>query len=193
MVNFLSLAILFSAVTVGSALKVVGSTTELVAAAASTSLVRIIDILGNAFNVDLDYGDSEFVPVNSFPNGPFVGTTNSDWIMVPQSTNNSTFLLQSAFFTDLFVSYSTINIVGSELGPGRHAALLLRAKANAAVFSFQATSAAGLFNVLVPAVGQAVWSWSQGPELAGDPAAPLTLNVLSNVTTQQFTIVVREE
>lgn len=78
MVNFLSLAILFSAVTVGSPLKVVESATELAAAAASTSLVQIIDVLGNAFNVDLDYGDSEFVPVNSFPNGPFVGTTNSD-------------------------------------------------------------------------------------------------------------------
>lgn len=67
------------------------------------------------------------------------------WIMVPQSTNNNTFLLQSTFFTDLIVPYSTITIVGSELGPGRHAALLLRARANAAIFSFQASGAAGLF------------------------------------------------
>ncbi|KAJ7121510.1 hypothetical protein C8R44DRAFT_786374 [Mycena epipterygia] len=171
--------------------KLAASTTDLAVAAASTSLVRILDVVGNAFTVDGNYnGGQEFVPVNSFANGPFVGATSQDWILVPQTADNSTFLMQSAVFPTTFLSYSSIGAKGGSAG--EHAQLNTRFQPNAAVWSFQAQTTPNLMIVAVLGIGKGVYSWAQGPLAPGNPGAPLTMSIEGGSAAQLFTILLRD-
>ncbi|KAJ7762909.1 hypothetical protein B0H16DRAFT_1805652 [Mycena metata] len=100
------------------------------------STVRIVDNRNFQFTVDPGYpGAPEFTPVNAAAAMPTTTMTPQDWVLIPQ--NSTAFMIQSAIFPSMFISYASFGIAATNQ---IHSQLVLRGTANAAVFSLQTLS-----------------------------------------------------
>ncbi|KAJ7481557.1 hypothetical protein FB451DRAFT_131123 [Mycena latifolia] len=152
MLNFLSIASFLLAVAVASPVAFITSTANLTAAVGTT--VRISDASAHAFTVDPGYPTApEFTPVNGAT--LVTGMPTQEWILVTQATN--TFLIQSAAFPTMFISYASF---GASATTPIHSQLVLRGQGNATIFSLQNIGTGTTVNILVPAIGKVVSSWT---------------------------------
>ncbi|KAJ7160530.1 hypothetical protein C8R43DRAFT_340909 [Mycena crocata] len=186
MVRFLSLAALLLTIVVASpvapSVKFVTSNASLTAAAGNR--VRIIDTNAHSLSVDPGYPTGpEFSPVGGAPALSTATQTNEDWILVPQDGN--TFKIQSAPFPDMFLSYASF---GAPATSPSHTQLVLRGNANAALFSLQTIGGGTTVNIVVPATGKLVTSWTT---TLTDTTTPVTITDGQAAATRQiFTIAV---
>ncbi|KAJ7901290.1 hypothetical protein B0H13DRAFT_2336278 [Mycena leptocephala] len=96
------------------------------------------------------------------------------WILVPQdpSGTGSTFMIQSATFPDMFISYASF---GAPATTPIHSQLVLRGRANAAGFSLQTLAGGNTLNIMVPAIGKVIASWTS---TLTDTTTPVTVATL---------------
>ncbi|KAJ7693227.1 hypothetical protein B0H17DRAFT_1060497 [Mycena rosella] len=177
MLNFLILAGLLLANAVASPVTFVTSAANVTAAAGNT--VRIMDTNNHQFSVDPGYPTGpEFSPVNGAPPLSTISMTNEDWILVPQDTN--TFKIQSAPFPSMFLSYTSF---GAPATSPSHSQLILRGNANAAIFSLQTISGGTTVNIMVPAIGKLVTSWTT---TLTDTTTPITVTDAQAASTSEI-------
>ncbi|KAJ7844051.1 hypothetical protein B0H13DRAFT_2364452 [Mycena leptocephala] len=96
------------------------------------------------------------------------------WILVPQdpSGTGSTFMIQSATFPDMFISYASF---GAPATTPIHSQLVLRGSSNAAVLSLQTLAGGNTLNIMVPAIGKVIASWTS---TLTDTTTPVTVSTL---------------
>ncbi|KAJ7901292.1 hypothetical protein B0H13DRAFT_1883163 [Mycena leptocephala] len=138
--------------------------------AAIGNIVRIAD--ASNFQLTVDPG---------YPQGPEF----TPWILVPQdpSGTGSTFMIQSATFPDMFISYASF---GAPATTPIHSQLVLRGSSNAAVFSLQTLAGGNTLNIMVPAIGKVTASWTS---TLTDTTTPVTVATLQTGSVRMtFTI-----
>ncbi|KAJ7020830.1 hypothetical protein C8F04DRAFT_1196119 [Mycena alexandri] len=186
MLSFLSIINFLLTAAVASPVAFITSPTNLTATVGTQ--VRISDASAFAFTVDPGYPTApEFTPVNGAP--LVAGMTTQEWILVTQATN--TFLIQSAAFPTMFISYATF---GAPATIPIHSQLVLRSQGNAAIFSLQAIGTGSTVKyihayfepILVPAIGKVVSSWTT---TLSDTTTPVTVtNAQAGSVRQTFSI-----
>ncbi|KAJ7195772.1 hypothetical protein GGX14DRAFT_674316 [Mycena pura] len=176
MLGFLSFAVLL----VAAAAAPVTDVTLLAALTTPGNIVRIHDTSNLGWGVDPGYPDApEFTPVNAITALPTTTPTNQDWILVPQAAG--TFKIQSAMFPNMFISYASFGVDATNTPI--HSQLVLRTSDNAAIFSLQTLSGGLIVNILIPAIGKVISSWTT---TLADLTTPITVTNLqagSNLMT----------
>ncbi|KAJ7482009.1 hypothetical protein FB451DRAFT_1394611 [Mycena latifolia] len=158
--------------------RVVALVTAIGSVASAAIVVTILEYAGKALNIDLDAGGKNYAPVNSYS-----ATTKTMMCISshPPATTHSNGGL--GFTVDYgpgecrripiqdpkYLSYASFNASGT----GIHSQLVLRQNATAAVFSKQVVGPGATVNLVVPATGKVITSWSTPGSIAADPATHL--------------------
>ncbi|KAJ7020829.1 hypothetical protein C8F04DRAFT_1403321 [Mycena alexandri] len=180
MLGFLSIASVLLTAVVASPVAFITPSTNL--SALFGNRVRINDGSGLALTVDSGYPTvPDFTPVNGFAAMSAATLSPQDWTFVPQDTN--TFLIQSAMFPTMFLSYASF---GAPATTPIHSQVVLRGQGNAAIFSLQTIGTGTTVNILIPATGKVLSSWTT---TLTDTNTPVTVtNAQAGSIRQTFSI-----